>query len=112
MRCSAGRRGCIRRASWPPAAGSLASRRRDNQLMSGSELAGRTALVTGVSRRAGLGAAIARELGRAGARLFVTFFRQYDQGQVWGVEPNEPESLLNELGCIADEVAGTELDLR
>src|SRR5882672_5931314 len=79
--------------------------------MSGRELAGRTALVTGVSRRAGIGAAIARELGRAGARLFVTFFRQYDQGQVWGVEPNEPESLLNELGCIADDVAGTELDL-
>jgi 3-oxoacyl-[acyl-carrier protein] reductase len=67
--------------------------------------------VTGVSRRAGIGAAIARELGRAGARLFVTFFRQYDQRQVWGIEPDEPESLLRELGSIADEVAGTELDL-
>jgi 3-oxoacyl-[acyl-carrier protein] reductase len=81
------------------------------QLMSLRELAGRTALVTGVTRRAGIGAAIARELGRAGARVFVTFFRQYDQQQVWGVEPNEPESLLRELGSIADEVAGTELDL-
>ncbi len=67
--------------------------------------------MTGVTRRAGIGAAIARELGRAGARLFVTYFRQYDQQQVWGIEPNEPESLLRELGSIADDAAGTELDL-
>jgi len=81
------------------------------RVMNSRELTGRTALVTGVTRRAGIGAAIARELGRAGARLFVTFFRDYDRRQVWGVEPDEPESLLNELRAIADEVAGAELDL-
>jgi 3-oxoacyl-[acyl-carrier protein] reductase len=43
--------------------------------------------------------------------VFVTFFRQYDQKQPWGIEPNEPESLLRELGCIAEDVAGAELDL-
>src|SRR5215469_217838 len=75
------------------------------------ELVGRTALVTGISRRAGIGAAIARELAKAGARLFVTFFREYDRKQAWGIEPNEPESLLSELRSIADDVAGTELDL-
>src|SRR5882672_2671286 len=80
------------------------------QVMNERELTGRTALVTGVTRRAGIGAAIARELGRAGARLFVTFFPQYDRQQAWGVEPNEPESLLGELRSIADEVAGTEMD--
>ena len=79
--------------------------------MSARELTGRTALVTGVSRRAGIGASIARELGRAGARLFVTFFRHYDEQQIWGVEPNEPELLLSELGSIADDVVGMELDL-
>jgi 3-oxoacyl-[acyl-carrier protein] reductase len=79
--------------------------------MNGKELTGRTALVTGVTRRAGIGAAIARELGRAGARLFVTFFRPYDQQQAWGVEPNEPESVLSELGSVADAAAGTEMDL-
>ena len=41
--------------------------------MNNRELAGRVALVTGVTRRAGIGAAIARELGRAGARVFVTW---------------------------------------
>ncbi len=81
------------------------------QIVSGRELTGRAALVTGVSRRAGIGAAIARELARAGASLFVTFFRQYDQQQVWSIEPDEPESLLRELGSIADDAAGTELDL-
>lgn len=75
------------------------------------ELAGRVALVTGVTRRAGIGAAIARELGRAGARLFLTFFRRYDQQQAWGVAPNEPESLVGELGATADDVEGLELDL-
>lgn len=75
------------------------------------ELTGRTALITGVTRRAGIGAAIARELGRGGARLFVTFFRRYDQQQAWGVEPGEPESLLSELGSITEDVAGAELDL-
>ena len=79
--------------------------------MNSRELTGRTALVTGVTRRAGIGAAIARELGRAGARLFVTFFRPYDRKQVWGVEPGEPESLLSELRSITDDVAGIELDL-
>lgn len=82
-----------------------------SQAMHDRELTGRTALVTGVTRRAGIGAAIARELGRAGARLYVTFFPHYDRQQVWGVEPDEPESLLSELRSIADDVAGTELDL-
>ena len=79
--------------------------------MNDRELTGRVALITGVTRRAGIGAAIARELGRAGARLFVTGFRRYDQGQRWGIEPDEPESLLAELSSIAVEAAGTELDL-
>src|SRR5690242_4079493 len=64
------------------------------QRMNGRELAGRAALVTGVTRRAGIGAAIARELGAAGAKLFVTFFRHYDEQQAWGVGPTEPEALL------------------
>jgi 3-oxoacyl-[acyl-carrier protein] reductase len=79
--------------------------------MHGRELVGKVALVTGVTRRAGIGAAIARELGRAGARLFVTFFRRYDEQQAWGVETQEPESLMQELRALAEEVDGLELDL-
>jgi 3-oxoacyl-[acyl-carrier protein] reductase len=75
------------------------------------ELHGRTALVTGVSRRAGIGAAIARELARAGARLFVTYYRAYDHDQTWVAEPDEPERLLHELRDIVPDAAGLELDL-
>jgi 3-oxoacyl-[acyl-carrier protein] reductase len=41
----------------------------------------------------------------------VTFFRHYDQKQVWGVEPIEPESLLSEFRSISDEVATIAMDL-
>ena len=71
-------------------------------------LAGKVAVVTGVTRRAGLGAAIARELVGAGAAVFVTHFRRYDQRQTWGVADGEPESILGALGAKA---AGIELDL-
>ena len=71
-------------------------------------LAGKVAVVTGVTRHAGLGAAIARELVEAGAAVFVTHFRRYDERQAWGVAEGEPESLLRALGANA---AGIELDL-
>lgn len=74
-------------------------------------LAGRVALITGVSRRVGIGAAIARELGAAGARLFVSFHRAYDQGQPWGLEEGEPEAVQSELRAAGVEVEAMEADL-
>jgi 3-oxoacyl-[acyl-carrier protein] reductase len=74
------------------------------------ELHGQVALITGVSRRAGLGAAIARALAGAGAKVFVSFLRSYDQAQSWGVQAGEPESLLEELSALS-EVSGLEIDL-
>jgi len=73
-----------------------------------AELAGRVAIVTGVTRRAGLDAAIAGELIEAGAAVFITHFREYDKRQAWGVAPDEPESILAALG---ERGAGVELDL-
>lgn len=73
-----------------------------------ADLAGKVAIVTGVSRQAGIGAAIAQELVRAGAAVFVTHFREYDRRQKWGIAPGEPESILAGLGARA---AGIELDL-
>ena len=74
------------------------------------ELEGRVALVTGVTRRAGIGAAIARELARAGAKVFVAFFRKYDQAQPWGLDLSEPDALIDELSALSD-ISGLELDL-
>jgi 3-oxoacyl-[acyl-carrier protein] reductase len=73
-----------------------------------TELAGRVALVTGASRQAGIGAAIARELVAAGAAVFIAQCRDYDQQQTWGIAPGEAESILAALGANA---AGIDIDL-
>jgi 3-oxoacyl-[acyl-carrier protein] reductase len=73
-----------------------------------AELVGRVAVVTGATRQAGIGAAIARELVAGGAAVFITHFREYDRRQTWGMAPGEPESILATLGASA---AGTEIDL-
>jgi 3-oxoacyl-[acyl-carrier protein] reductase len=48
-------------------------------------LAGRVALVTGVSRRVGIGMAVARRLAGLGAGLFVTSWTAHDREQPWGL---------------------------
>ena len=62
-------------------------------------LAGRGALVTGVSRRAGIGYAVARRLRELGADLFVQGFVPHDAGQPWGADPAGVPALADELGA-------------
>lgn len=69
------------------------------------------ALITGASRKAGIGAAIARELASDETDIFITYFRPYDQKTGLAGEQDEPLQLLAELrknGCRAE---GLELDL-
>lgn len=47
-------------------------------------LAGRTALVTGVSRRRGIGFGIAVELASLGASVFIQHYAPHDAAQPWG----------------------------
>ena len=47
-------------------------------------LRGKTALVTGVSRRKGIGYAIARQLAELGASVFIHHFARHDADQPWG----------------------------
>ncbi|GGA60414.1 3-ketoacyl-ACP reductase [Pseudoclavibacter endophyticus] len=49
-------------------------------------LIGRTAVVTGVSRRRGIGAAVARRLADMGANLVVHHHRAHDVAQPWGAD--------------------------
>jgi len=62
-------------------------------------LAGRGALVTGVSRRAGIGYAIARRLRELGAHVFVQGFVAHDAGQPWGADPAGIAALAAEIGA-------------
>ena len=62
--------------------------------MSAGPLAGRGALVTGVSRRIGIGWAIAHRLGELGAALYVSGWRAHDAGQPWGADPGDPVAEL------------------
>jgi 3-oxoacyl-[acyl-carrier protein] reductase len=58
----------------------------------------RNALVTGVSRRAGIGFAIVRRLQEAGANVFVQGWTPHDAAQDWGAEPGGTEGVAQELG--------------
>jgi 3-oxoacyl-[acyl-carrier protein] reductase len=51
-----------------------------------SALAGRVALVTGVSRRAGIGAALVRRLAAAGARVLASGWAPHDAQMPWGAD--------------------------
>jgi 3-oxoacyl-[acyl-carrier protein] reductase len=64
----------------------------------GRPLAGRVALVTGVSRRVGIGLAVARRLAALGAGLFVTSWAAHDREQPWGADPGGLDAVLAELG--------------
>jgi len=64
---------------------------------SNKPLEGRIALVTGVSRRKGIGFAIASRLAQDGADLFIQSYSPYDESSPWGAEPNGIDSILTEL---------------
>ncbi|WP_332838953.1 SDR family oxidoreductase [Nocardia bovistercoris] len=49
-------------------------------------LAGRVAVVTGVSRRRGIGFAVARRLAAMGAELYLTHWAPHDAQQPWGAD--------------------------
>jgi 3-oxoacyl-[acyl-carrier protein] reductase len=77
-------------------------------------LLGRVAVVTGVSRRAGIGYAIARRLAALGAGLYLHHYAPHDRDQPWGGGPGGPEALIAGLtGALADgaRVEHAEADL-
>jgi 3-oxoacyl-[acyl-carrier protein] reductase len=76
-----------------------------------AELRGKVALVTGVSRRAGIGAAIAAELADAGAELFVCSWCAYDATRPWASSADEPGQVLDLLRKRGATANGIELDL-
>lgn len=75
------------------------------------DLTGRVAVVTGVSRRAGIGFAVARDLLAAGARVLAHSWTPHDEGQPWGADPAGIEGVLAALGGTGDRLDHAALDL-
>ncbi len=60
-------------------------------------LGGRVGVVTGVSRRKGIGFAVADRLAAMGADVFCHGFAPFDAEQPWGADPDGGEEILKEL---------------
>jgi len=74
-------------------------------------LLGKVAVVTGVSRRKGIGAAIANAFAASGVNVFTTYYRQYDELMPWGSNANEAEEIITSLKSYRVKVAGFEANL-
>ncbi|EPD82565.1 hypothetical protein HMPREF1207_03357 [Paenibacillus sp. HGH0039] len=55
------------------------------------------AIVTGVSRRIGIGAAICRALAAKGMDVLFTSWTAFDKGMPWGADEEGPDAILREL---------------
>ncbi|MEC3434557.1 SDR family NAD(P)-dependent oxidoreductase, partial [Bacillus cereus] len=76
-----------------------------------NQLKNKVAIVTGVSRLDGIGAAICKELAEAGYDMFFTYWTAYDKEMPWGVDKNEQIQLKEELLQNGVRVSSMELDL-
>ena len=74
------------------------------------DLAGRIALITGATRRIGIGAAIARSFAAAGADIAFTHWSAYDTA-MYQASASEPELLAEELRGLGARVSPIEIDL-
>src|SRR5918999_1149 len=74
-------------------------------------LRGRVALVTGASRRRGIGSAICHALAGSGADVFFTHWAPFDRTQPVGEDPEFPAALQEELRGMGVRAEGMEIDL-
>ncbi len=81
------------------------------QQPAGRPLAGRVVLVTGASRRIGIGAAIARRVARDGGALLLHGWEQHDAEQPWGADAGGRQALAQELTARGAQVRSVSADL-
>jgi 3-oxoacyl-[acyl-carrier protein] reductase len=71
----------------------------------------RVVVVTGVSRRMGVGFAVVQRLLRDGAKVLIHSFSPHDAEQPWGADAGGIEALIDELGSASGRLAHVEADL-
>ncbi|MEW1748618.1 SDR family oxidoreductase [Streptomyces angustmyceticus] len=64
-------------------------------------LLGRTALVTGASRRRGIGYAVARRLAAYGAGVYLHHHVPHDARRPWGADPGGPDAVADGVRALA-----------
>src|SRR3712207_3176997 len=79
--------------------------------MSSDAASPRIAVVTGVSRRAGIGFAIARRLLADGLNVLIHSWSAHDAAQPWGGEPGGIDAVIEALGGLGPRLAHVESDL-
>lgn len=75
-----------------------------------SESASRVAVVTGVSRRQGIGCAIARRLLADGLQVVIHSWAAHDADQLWSPDPGEQSRVIEQLGGLGDRLDHIEAD--
>lgn len=69
------------------------------------------ALVTGVSRKIGIGASIAAALAQSGWNIAMTYWRPYDRIMPWGSHPEEVQTIQEYMTRAGSQVYAIEADL-
>jgi 3-oxoacyl-[acyl-carrier protein] reductase len=79
--------------------------------METQKLQGKVALITGVGRNVGIGAAICREVAKNGGDTFFTYWRPYDKETNSENAENDPAAIAAELSKFGVRVGSVEMDL-
>ncbi len=74
-------------------------------------LKGKTAIITGVSRRKGIGSAIAKIFAAQGANLLLVSWPNYDRLMPWGYSDSELRDTVNEIKSHGGRCEVLEIDL-